>query len=769
MTGLAEGVRWYATLLAIGWGLAPLSRWLCGRLPDRGATLAKPLALLAVVWPTWFLASLTPVPFTTAGLWVTLAIGAAIGWGLSWRAGWVDREWLRSLLIAEIVTLAAFAAYVGLRGYTPQITWTEKPMDVAFLSASARATDVPPTDPWYAGEGINYYYLGYFLHGSLARMADVPSWIAFNLALATTVALTLTAAAGLGFNVARRRLGRGLSLVAAAGAAFLVVLAGNLRAPIELVRDGWGLVQESWWIRIGWESSRIVVDPPPRAAETINEFPWFSFLLGDLHPHVTALPFTVTALALAVNLLASRADRDAAGQRRWSDLGQVAVAGAVIGALYPLNSWDFPTYLVLAGAAILLAWGWTRAGRERLATLVVAAIVPWLPFTLTFAPPAGGNVSDLPEPLRDLPVISRLLTIVAPYDSERTSAGEFLTVFGIFWAIGVVYLAAETVQEARTMESLRLPGSFIVAAIIVLILAVALPAPALVLAGAPLVAAGWLLWRRWGHEEIAGSRTVAIGCYGAAFALILITEFFFIQDHFHNRMNTLFKVYYQAWTLLAVGSALAAVMLWQAWASRLALRGLLAAGLTLGVVAGMAYPVAATIQWTRVHGPRDWQGLDGLAYLRQFSPGDEAAIRWLADNAREGDVVLEAPGCSYQVNGEVPTGRIAAFTGVPTLMGWEGSHERLWRSAQSDLLAAISMRVEDVPRMYDDPQSPLFDQYGVTLLYIGHFERTGAGSACPVAGPFDAVTRADYPGAGWELIWQSEDGQAQLYRRVADS
>jgi uncharacterized membrane protein len=221
--------------------------------------------------------------------------------------------------------------------------------------------------------------------------------------------------------------------------------------------------------------------------------------------------------------------------------------------------------------------------------------------------------------------------------------------------------------------------------------------------------------------------------------------------------------------LLAIGSALAAVTLWQAWAQRLAPRILLTAGLTLATVAGLAYPVAATIQWTRVFGERDWQGLDGLAYLRQYAPEDEAAIRWLADHAHNGDVVLEAPGCSYQINGGVPTGRIAAFTGVPTLMGWEGSHERLWRSAQPDLLAAIPQRVADIPRMYEEPQSPLFDEYGVTLLYAGRLERQGAGSACPVAGPFDAVTKPGYPGAGWVLIWQSEDGQARLYRRAPGS
>ena len=46
--------------------------------------------------------------------------------------------------------------------------------------------------------------------------------------------------------------------------------------------DGW------WW----WRASRIIHDRDlaGNAMEVISEFPFFSFLLGDNHPHVYALP-----------------------------------------------------------------------------------------------------------------------------------------------------------------------------------------------------------------------------------------------------------------------------------------------------------------------------------------------------------------------------------------------------------------------------------------------------------------------------------------------
>ena len=134
-------------------------------------------------------------------------------------------------------SLLLFVAYVWLRGYTPQILGTEKPMDVAFLASSTRAVTIPPPDPWFAGEPINYYYLGYLLHGAIGRLSGVSPEIGFNLALATIFSTTAVAAFGVAWNAVRPWLG--LRLAAAGGlfAVFAVAISGNLYAPGRLLQD----------------------------------------------------------------------------------------------------------------------------------------------------------------------------------------------------------------------------------------------------------------------------------------------------------------------------------------------------------------------------------------------------------------------------------------------------------------------------------------------------------------------------------------------------
>ncbi|MEO6456804.1 MAG: DUF2298 domain-containing protein, partial [Chloroflexia bacterium] len=114
--------------------------------------------------------------------------------------------------------------------------------------------------------------------------------------------------------------------------------------------------------------------------DTINEFPFWTYLFADLHPHLIDLPFTILALVLSVNLaltvwrLSQRPSQDtyklSASQRvaavarsgladlwgpGWTGAATFGLFALVLGALAVTNSWDFPTYAAVAGLAVLIA------------------------------------------------------------------------------------------------------------------------------------------------------------------------------------------------------------------------------------------------------------------------------------------------------------------------------------------------------------------------------------------------------------------------------
>src|SRR5262249_24519108 len=123
--------------------------------------------------------------------------------------------------------------------------------------------------------------------------------------------------------------------------------------------------------------------------------------------------------------------------------------------------------------------------------------------------------------------------------------------------------------------------------------------------------------------------------------------------------------------------------------------------------------------------------LDGSLYLKYCRPirfsctvditGDYDAIRWLNSHVQGAPVIVEAVSQDYSLSG-----RISAFTGLPTLMGWQG-HEYQWRANQLD--AAISdRRVKDVDTIYSNPDPhqvlAAMARYHAQYLYVGKLEQT---------------------------------------------
>ena len=161
---------------------------------------------------------------------------------------------------------------------------------------------------------------------------------------------------------------------------------------------------------------------------------------------------------------------------------------------------------------------------------------------------------------------------------------------------------------------------------------------------------------------------------GGGLLCLAIPELVYVRDSFDGgelyRMNTVFKLGYQAWLLLAIVGA--GVLVWSgAWLSRRVRLVWAAPLLALLVLAGI-YPVAGT--YARKGGFSDAPHLDGLRWLERSAPGDPPAIDWLNDHAPHGSVVLEAVGDDYSAFGHA---RISTFTGLPTVMGWAG-HELQW-------------------------------------------------------------------------------------------
>ena len=335
-------------------------------------------------------------------------------------AFWRDRK--RLILLNEALFAAAFLFFVVIRMLNPDLwqPWLggEKPMEFAFLNAILKSPYFPPYDPYYAGGYINYYYYGQFIVGLVIKLTGVMPSVAFNLAIPMLFALTVGNVFCVGYNLAK---GAGINprperakpyglesspegaslsqpegsppgdaaqnvsditlrpLISGLLAAVFVAVLGNLDGMVHLVERLSQLGGCSFQSSIPGLDGLVRVWPglvkliqgqplPPldyfartRVIEgTINEFPYFSFLFADLHPHMIGIPFTILVLALALNIVSRDKGQGTRGKFPISNLQspisifQLLTSSLCLGALAVINTWDLPTYLDLIAAAFLL-------------------------------------------------------------------------------------------------------------------------------------------------------------------------------------------------------------------------------------------------------------------------------------------------------------------------------------------------------------------------------------------------------------------------------
>ncbi|HTP07475.1 MAG TPA: DUF2298 domain-containing protein, partial [Anaerolineae bacterium] len=740
------------------------------------------------------------------------------------RGLWREQRWL--FITYEMVFAAALIGWAIFRAHSPDLSTTEKPMEFAFFNAINRSTTFPPLDPWLSGYAIAYYYFGYVMMSLMYKLTGVTAGIAFSLSNAFWFALAAASAFGVVGNLVLlfKRQAKTAAIIFATLAAVMLTLMGNFQGSLEVAHASnvgspefwrwldileingpavqnppdvpWWTPRQGWW---WWRSSRVIHDYPPDQVspllaqvtglsaaapstyqEAIDEFPQFSYVLGDMHPHVLALPFALVLMALALNLYQGAARGEITSL--WSGEKHAPLwplYALAVGSLSFLNTWDFPIYAFVLMMA--LGIGYWRAGKPRLWEVLIDLVVLgaigfalYLPFYRGFTSQAGG---------------------IAPNLYNGTRFPQFFVMFGPYLTIGLMFGLVLIYQVVRGKQARALPfiGTALIGGIgIVALLAIVAGGfgfgitvisekarvalqnavnamaqnglsvsdqllarllnpwtPVFIGIALAAIVLLWIARRKQSTLEddyqAASPIDFVLLLFGVGLLLTIGTEFAYIVDGFGTRMNTIFKFYYQAWALWAVASAFAAYYLIAGAKLNTIVRSMAAVVVVIVVVLGLTFPAMAIPTMTA---GQNNPTLDAMKYTAQYAPDDYAAVQWLNENAQGNPVILETPGDEYNAG----MSRISAWTGLPSVVGWPG-HEGQWRGNYD----IQSPRMDQIQEIYTTGDAnrmlELLKQLDVRYVIVGPNEQqkyppTGLakfGQYLPVAFQQGAVTIYQVP------------------------
>jgi YYY domain-containing protein len=788
--------RWWLTCELFSIAVLPLCFYIFRALKDRGYGAAKIFGVFFVTYLNWYLC--TVFSFSFGSVLISLIIAAGINAIFFFRLkdrilSFFTAKW-KMILIYEIVFLLSFLFFVNVRSYRPEAMFNpgesgaEKMLNCAYLHGLMRTKHFPPRDTWLWGEYavekiavansgdtrekmiegpdaggelkkkkfyINYYYFGHLQWATLAKFSRYEARYAFNLGLATIFALSFLGAFSLGANMTRRYKWGFL-------AAFMVALFGNIDALQQLLErlmywiSNKGAGQTVWQSISShnhlifysvdfWRTSRVIED-------TVTEFPYFSAILGDLHPHHSCLPLVLLAMGTGMSFLVTVSRKSSSlkqfFERYWIHFLFFAL---VIGGTFVTNTWD-AIIMGFFGAGILVylnlhRWKHTWRGLWQsivmVAGLGILSLILFLLFKLYFQPPMTNEIriaSWFPLKFKNFQLM------IKPLPSNlHTDLTDYFVLFGLFLIPVLIYFIG-IIRNYFSQKEPLIRWTWAIIALFFLVFS--RNAFTFWLPGASIVflslITAFMIQGKGGRSR----NYFYILCFVVGF-FTLFVETLFIDDRMTGtleRYNTLFKIYYPIWSFLAICATYAfgrmfrkAILLRSK--QRIALLSLF---LALIVYVGMLYPVQSTgvrTDFFQTKGIYETnpelrrRTLDATEYMHLDKThnidiggnrkanvnlkDDAGIIEWIRQNVKDQPVVLEAVGGCY-----VPFSRISSMTGLPTLIGW--SHHVAQHRGGS-IFDILGPREEDVKRIYgndDEEQSrKLLKKYNVRYVMVGSLEK----------------------------------------------
>ena len=527
----------------------------------------------------------------------------------------------KEIFIQESLFQYTFIGFLVLHSLYPDSSWGEKSMDLSLLSYLIRRDYFPIFDNWSPDVVMKYYYWGYYCYAGFLKMFSLSNTVGYTVVATTLPALMVTSLYSLFRWVTKQRvLGLG-------GAIFLVCSSNWAAFYLHLVN----FPKDRFWY-----ATRVFEN------ELFAEYPFWSFIFKDLHPHVFAYPITIALLTFLFLV----GDPYLKSKKMVQAVFYLILA-FLWGSLIGFNGWDFLIYSVVIIMFVLLDKQIFKNYKTLvyLIFLFCVMIILYLPMLLTLQ--TGRNLD-----------YGFVVDQLNHFSNYYMYLGNW---FNIIFLILLFYFLYKKIARYRVNIWLSIPIALVFISLFQIFTKKMISNEIIFFCLIAMITIN-ILWASRGnlHDYL-----------NYPFKLLLIAlMFIFLAEHlyFMDRFNTIFKTYNNVWIWFAICAVILLRLPIRILKSQLKILNfkylIWSFALLISILIGIFGTLQLSNFFYKLHDPFS---LDPLTTYENWDKGAYEASNWINKNIKGTPIILEAVG---EKPFDLSTLRIAKFTGLPSYIGW---------------------------------------------------------------------------------------------------
>ena len=662
--------------------------------PDYGWGISKPIGMVLIGSISWFLLYIKLFHLDFLLISIILFLLVILLFYLIWknlRFYANIRNILKEILKVELVFIIFFSMTLILRGFDHNISGTEKPMDFMMINSIIFSGTNPPGDAWFGGQSISYYYFGYWIFACISIISGISNSIIYNLSIPFIVGMSASTIYSLYIYFFTKK-NSFQNIFIGLSASILLLISSNLSMfwylfdilnflpdrffdwylgvdyPHIININLWRPDDHWWW----WTASRVINTFNAQGIGldyTIQEFPFFTILIGDLHPHFIATPFLITSIILIFSVYKQNFNRKS---NMINNLPLLLLSSFFLLVVGFINYWDLAILFILLFLIIFLLW---LRSNTNIIILITKFFIPTLITLFLSLLFFIGFYFFTSESQIEFPYILPVI--------NQTRLIHFLTVWGVFLppVFLLIYLHLRNLDNINKkllfISFLPIVIPFVFRLMIILIFNEKFESfnfsnivgVSNIIISIICITSLFLIFSNI-YKTTNIHKSLLFIMIFCSFYLIYLAENFYLNDMFGNRMNTVFKFYYQAWILLSVVGAISIKMMF--------IRKKISKILSIPIICIFLFSLYFSFASVDSKiSPYNNFSLDGMEFLKKNITSEYEVIEFLVES--DTNNIIESYGPSYS-----DFSRISSFTGIPTILGW-APHEAQWRGDISSI------------------------------------------------------------------------------------